>query len=218
MFDNLKRKAMALLLSLAMIVTYMPASMIAYAVDDEDQVQTEQQVEAEEVASEDAPSEDEAPPEEVAPEEDVTEDVAPEEAASEDVAPAEEETPEETAEPADEETEAEAEEADDVKDEYSAGYLTWNKGKYDVTVSYDAKAEIPEGSKLVLTEFGEYDKEYKDAKEALVADEDGNSPFSQTTDEEQEELGMAAFDLTIYDKDGKRTHHERPAKGRQGNR
>ena len=70
-------------------------------------------------------------------------------------------------------------------------------------MSYDADAEIPEGAKLVLKEFAEADKEYIEAKEALVADEDGNSAFSQATEEEQEELGMAAFDLTIYDKNDK---------------
>ena len=53
MLNNLKRRALTLLLSLAMIITYMPTGMIAYAVDgDEDQVQVEQQVDADKPAEE----------------------------------------------------------------------------------------------------------------------------------------------------------------------
>ena len=198
MLNNLKRRALTLLLSLAMIITYMPTSMIAYAVDgDEDQTQVEQQVDADK------------PAEEAASEEVKSEDVKTEEAASEekteDVTSPEDKASEEAAKPADEESkeDAKAEAEDEAKDEFSKGELKAENGRYKAIVSYGADAEIPDGAKLVLTEFGETDKEFKDAKEALVADEDGNSAFSQATEEEQEELGMAAFDLTIYDKDGK---------------
>ena len=97
MFDNFKRKAMALLLSLAMIITYMPASMIAYAVDGDDQVQVEQQVDAE-APAEEVTAEEPASEETVAPEEKA----APEEAPAEEVASPEEKSSEETAKPADE--------------------------------------------------------------------------------------------------------------------
>ena len=80
--------------------------------------------------------------------------------------------------------------------------LVADNDRYEVVVFYDDEAEIPEGSELVLTEYKEEDEEFQAAKEALVADEDGNSAYSQSTEEEQENLGMAAFDLTIYDAEG----------------
>jgi len=125
--------------------------------------------------------------------------------ASEEVAEPAEDSSEEVAQPADDGTKADAdtEAEDEVKDEFSKGELKDSNDRYAVVVSYGADAEIPEGAKLVLTEFGENDKEFKDAKDALLSDEDGNSVFSQASEEEQENLGMAAFDLTIYDKDGK---------------
>ena len=65
--NNLKKRCLTLLLSLAMIVTYMPTSLIAYAEaeGETDQVQVEQQVDAEEpaaeVASEEAAQEEAKP-------------------------------------------------------------------------------------------------------------------------------------------------------------
>ena len=205
--NNLKKRCLTLLLSLAMIVTYMPTSMIAYAVDGADQAPAEQQVGAE-ASSEEATSE-EAVVDETAVETEEAEEAS-EDVSSEETVTPEAETPAEPEESgetavveAEEDAEPEeAEEAEKAEDGFSEGQLVWNKGKYNVTVSYGADAEIPEGAKLVLTEFGENDKEYKEAMDALVADEDGNSAFSQTTEEEQKDLGMAAFDLTIYDKDG----------------
>ena len=80
--------------------------------------------------------------------------------------------------------------------------LVSSSDRYEVTVSYDATAEIPEGARLVLTEFDDGDEEFIAARDALVADENGSSAFSQTAEEERKGLGMAAFDLTIYDADG----------------
>ena len=97
--NNLKKRCLTLLLSLAMIVTYMPTSMIAYAVDGADQAPAEQQVGAE-ASSEEATSEEETKPEEEATAEEETkpeeeakseEETKPEdEAKSEEAAPAEE--------------------------------------------------------------------------------------------------------------------------------
>ena len=207
--NNLKKRCLTLLLSLAMIVTYMPTSLIAYAEaeGETDQVQVEQQVDAEEPAAE-VTSED------AAPEEVKTEDVKSEEAASdektEDAALPEKESSEEAGKPTDEKTkeDADAKAEDDAKDEFSEGNLTAEEGPYEVTVSYSEKAKIPEGAKLKLTVFDENDKEFTEAKEALVSDKEGNSAFSQTTEEEQKDLGMAAFDLTIVDKDGKEIEPE----------
>ena len=60
--NNLKKRCLTLLLSLAMIVTYMPVGMIAYAEDDPAAPQNEQLVDAgnpvEEVTSDDTGSKD----------------------------------------------------------------------------------------------------------------------------------------------------------------
>ena len=116
MLNNLKRRALTLLLSLAMIITYMPTSMIAYAVDgDEDQVQVEQQVEAEK------PAEDVEAPKAEQPEEKASDEVKSEEAKSEEAAAPKEKTSEETAKPADvgsgeaAKAEAEARELEDLE-------------------------------------------------------------------------------------------------------
>ena len=106
----------------------------------------------------------------------------------------------ETADLEDEETEAEDEAA--VSNEDISGELIAGNDKFDIIVSYDASAEIPEEATLVLTEFNKEDKEFAAARDALVADENGNSVFSGTTEEEQKNLGIVVFDLTIYDKDG----------------
>ena len=80
--------------------------------------------------------------------------------------------------------------------------LTAGNDRYEVTVSYDDSAKIPEGAGLVLTEFRYDDEQFIAARDALVADENSCSVFSKTTEEERKGLGMAAFDLTIYDRDG----------------
>ena len=212
--NNLKKRCLTLLLSLAMIVTYMPTSMIAYAVDgDNDPAQAEQQIDAdapaEEAVSEDASSEEaavssETPVEKTAADEALTEEETPAEEPAAEEAAAEEEAPAETEEPAVVEAEEDAEEADGTEEKFTAGELkaSDNQARYEVTVSYGEDARIPEGAKLVLTPFEEGGKKFEEAKESLIADENGNSAFSQATEEEQKNLGMAAFDLTIYDKDG----------------
>ncbi|MBQ6439197.1 MAG: VWA domain-containing protein, partial [Mogibacterium sp.] len=236
--NNLKKRCLTLLLSLAMIVTYMPTSMIAYAVDANGQAEIEQQVDAEapateapaeetvteeaapeEAVSEEAAAPEEAPVEEAAPEEAATEEeaapeetapaeeAAAEEVATEEPASVEEETPAETEEPVVVETEEEdAEEAEEPEEKFAGGNLRASDSlkRYEAVVSYGEEAKIPDGAKLVLTPLKEGGKKFEEAKEALVADENGNSAFSQATEEEQKDLGMVAFDLTIYDKEGKK--------------
>ena len=163
MSNKLKKRIFALLLVLVMMISYIPAGMVAYAEDDADQPEAEQQVEMA------APAEDG--------------EAVPEAEAGEAVVEAE----------AGDET---------VEDIAETKELIAGNDKYEVIVKYDAAAEIPEGAVLVLTEFEKEDERFIAAREALVADKDGNSVFSQTTEEEQKSLGMAAFDLTIYDKDG----------------
>ena len=214
--NNLKKRCLTLLLSLAMIVTYMPTSLIAYAEaeGETDQVQVEQQVDADEPAEEVAS-------EETAPEEVKTEDVKSEEAASEekakDAAPSKENSSEDTAKPADEKTKEDADaKAEESEKEFAGGDLEAKSTHYKVSISYDADAEIPEGSTLDITEFPEGSAKYEEAKKELLKDELGNSPFSDfdenATDEDLEGLGMAAFDLTIRDKDGNPVEPAKDAK------
>lgn len=217
---NTLKKCWILFLSLAIILTQLPTGMVVYALDDTGQPEAEQQTEAsvpgEEVMAE-APAPGEAFSETPASEEAFSEAPAPEEIVSEDTSDSDEES-ENTSAPAgdevrtDEQTEAEearpapktAEEEGEgsVNEEAAAKELTAGNNRYEITVSYDAAAEIPDGASLVLTEYGKDDEKFTAARNALTADENGNSAFSQTTEKDQEGLGMAAFDLTIYDRDG----------------
>ena len=157
MLNNLKRRALTLLLSLAMIITYMPTSMIAYAVDgDEDQVQVEQQVEAEK------PAEDVEAPKAEQPEEKTSDEVKSEEAKSEEVAPpAEKKASEEVAKPADEEVKAEAKaEAEDKEP------LIFKKDLETVAVKVTAPADaFSEKVELVVKQLDKTNKEDKKAFE-----------------------------------------------------
>ncbi len=197
MFDNFKRKAMALLLSLAMIITYMPASMIAYAEGVDDQVQVEQQAEAEapaedveapkaEQPEEKAPAEDvEAPkaeqPEEKASEEVKSEEAKPDEAKSEEAAPAEKKASkasEDAAKPADEEAKEDAKAKVEDKEP-----IVYTEDLETVAVKVTAPADaFSENVKLVVKPLEKNSDEFKEAEEALAESK-------QTYD------GILAFDI-----------------------
>ena len=175
------RKLLCLVVSLVMVCTLIPhvPGGFAYAEDLPEEVldQAAEPATDQEVVSEEetAPAEEETLEEEVTAEEEV---------------PAEEEV---SAEEAPEVVEAAEEQPlplEAVSEHFKA------------TVTYGPEAGVPEGAYLVLTEFAEGSTEYEETKAALVADEEGNSVYSQTSEEEQENLGMAAFDLTIYDAEG----------------
>ena len=68
---------------------------------------------------------------------------------------------------------------------------------YEVIVTYDDNAQIPEGASLKITEFAEDSKEYQAAREAVV-----NQKQSEDFVFDEKEFGVAAFDLSIVDKDG----------------
>ena len=75
--------------------------------------------------------------------------------------------------------------------------LTESTSDYNVTISYDDDAEIPEKSELKVTELKETSSSYQEAKDAVVeekkaADED----FDENT------MGIVALDISIVDADG----------------
>lgn len=77
-------------------------------------------------------------------------------------------------------------------------FLSDNGKQYEVTVTYDADAKIPEGAKLQVTEFAAGSKKYLSARKAVLADkiERGETVDAST-------LGMAALDISILDAEGK---------------
>ena len=163
--NNLKKRCLTLLLSLAMIVTYMPTSLIAYAEaeGETDQVQVEQQVDAEEPAAE-VTSED------AAPEEVKTEDVKSEEAASEekakDAASPEKESSEEAGKPSDDgkgDEKAEAEKSGSKAEDKDplVFYKDLDTVAVKVTVPADAFSEKVELVVKQLDKTNNEDKEFK---------------------------------------------------------
>jgi len=160
MLNNLKRRALTLLLSLAMIITYMPTSMIAYAVDgDDDQAQVEQQVETASPADEATPEEEVTPAEEAPPAEEAT--------------PAEEEPPAETAKPAVEDTKADAKAETEVGLLAKKTTLTTDGDGYSVSAIVGKDTKVPADTELQVSEIEEGSDEYKQYyEEALKALED----------------------------------------------
>ena len=76
---------------------------------------------------------------------------------------------------------------------------TWyisDKGElYEVTVTYGADAQIPEGSKLKVTEFEEGSSEYISVRNAVIADKQARGEVLDFTD-------LAALDISIIDPAG----------------
>ncbi|MBR0456137.1 MAG: VWA domain-containing protein [Firmicutes bacterium] len=187
---TLGKRLLVAMLSVMMTVTFIPTSLFAYAAEPEvapDDVQNDVQTEV----VQDEPTEATEAVQKDEPQTEATE-ATKAKTTKEDTTNDEDASDDEIA----------SEEDADADSEFSGGDLKQESDLYKITVSYDADAMIPKDAELFITEFSQKDKEYKDAKQALVDDEDGNSVFSQTTKEEQEDLGMAAFDLTIRDKDG----------------
>ncbi|MBQ6500214.1 MAG: Cna B-type domain-containing protein, partial [Mogibacterium sp.] len=199
MLNNLKRRALTLLLSLAMIITYMPTSMIAYAVDGDDQVQVEKQVEAEAPAKEEATPKAEAA-EEAAPKAEPAEEAAPaevksEEAKSEEAAAPEEKSSEDAAKPAGEEpkadAKAEAEKEDSKAEDKKPVEYTEELDTVAVKVTAPGDA-FSEKVSLVVKQLDKVKdkKEFKEAEDALAENK-------QTYD------GILAFDIHFENSQGK---------------
>ena len=67
---------------------------------------------------------------------------------------------------------------------------------YEVTVTYGPDAQIPEGSRLKVTEFEEGSPEYLNVKKAVIADKQARRESLDFTD-------LAALDISIVDPSGK---------------
>ena len=80
-----------------------------------------------------------------------------------------------------------------TKAEEGPNSLSAETERYQATVSFGDDAGIPEGAYLTLTELSEDSPEFAKAREAIINDDNGLYEVN---------LGMAAFDLTIYDVDG----------------
>lgn len=68
---------------------------------------------------------------------------------------------------------------------------------YDIIVTYGEDAQIPDGATLEITEYAKGSKDYQAAREAVIDKIQAERP-----DFDDNEIGMAAFDLSIIDKDG----------------
>ena len=78
--------------------------------------------------------------------------------------------------------------------EFDGGALTGSGNKYKITVKYDDSAEIPDGTKLKVSEIGDTSKDYDkylEETEKLVGYESGSLSYARF------------FDISILDKDGK---------------
>lgn len=191
--DKYLKRFLAFVLSAAMVVTYMPTSLLAYAAAEDAEPAVEETVDND--STEAAETAEEANTEEPAPAVETPE--------------TEQATGEASEEPVEEGTAPEAVPAVDTEEEeeqVAGGTLTYNDAKYSVEVTLGEDSGIvADDYELVLKEFKESSKEFKAAKEALLEDELGNSPYSEfdknATDEDLEGLGMAAFDLSIKNKE-----------------
>ncbi len=76
-------------------------------------------------------------------------------------------------------------------------YLSDAGKMFEVTVSFDDKAEIPDDAELNITEFDENSKEYLEARTALVEKRVKEDEFFN-----DETFGMTALDISILDRDG----------------
>ena len=103
-------------------------------------------------------------------------------------------------------------------EELTAEYLSADGALYEVTVTYDHTANIPEGSRLAITEFEPGSPEYEAVREAVllssdfepvtptVIQKDGGlilrDGASAEADAADADMGLDAFDLTIYGPEG----------------
>lgn len=88
-------------------------------------------------------------------------------------------------------------------------FLSADGNTYEVTVTYGSDAEIPEGSKLIVTEYAKGTDEFKEAREALTGNavDNDNGWFYPELREENyvapafvgEDGGMSLLDISIVD-------------------
>ena len=80
----------------------------------------------------------------------------------------------------------------------SSHYISDSGKLFEVTVTYDEDAQIPDGAKLKITEFDTDSKEYEAARKAVLAD---RLARNEATDPNA--LGLAALDVSIIDQNNK---------------
>lgn len=78
-----------------------------------------------------------------------------------------------------------------IVDSIVTEYVSANGNLYNVVVSYDQSAQIPDGATVSITEFDETDETFFQARSALLR--------SMGEDEEGLELLMTALDITLHD-------------------
>lgn len=76
---------------------------------------------------------------------------------------------------------------------------------FEVTVTYDEAANIPEGSTLRVTEFSEDGKEYEYARNSVLADKKAHGELVDLSS-----FGLAALDISILNPEGEEIEPEAP--------
>ena len=84
-------------------------------------------------------------------------------------------------------------------------FLSDSGKQYEVTVTYDEEANIPEGSTLRVTEFSEQDEEYKYARKSGLADKKARGEWVDLSS-----FGLAALDISILNPEGREIEPEAP--------
>ena len=79
----------------------------------------------------------------------------------------------------------------------STMYLSDNGELFEVAVTYDEAANIPEGSTLKVTEFAENDADYEYARNSVLADKKAKGEYVDLSS-----FGLAALDISIQNSDG----------------
>ena len=84
-------------------------------------------------------------------------------------------------------------------------YLSDSGELYEVTVTYDETAGIPEGSRLRVTEFDEGAAEYEHARNAVLADKKARGEWVDLNC-----FGLAALDISILNPEGTEIEPQAP--------
>ena len=78
-------------------------------------------------------------------------------------------------------------------------FITATGETFEIIVTYEESAEIPDGATLEITEFADGSDEFQAAREYVTGKKQ-----SEDSDFDDNELGIAAFDLSILDEDGRK--------------
>lgn len=87
----------------------------------------------------------------------------------------------------------------------SSHYISDSGKLFEVTVTYDEAANIPEESTLKVTEFSEDDAKYDYARNSVLADKKARGEWVDLSS-----FNLAALDISILNQDGKEIEPEAP--------